>query len=237
MAIDEALLELVAHGRSPPVLHLFAFEPICLSLGRFQTLSGQPRWALSDGIDIVRRPTGGAAILHADDLCYAVVAPVDDSVVGGSLRQSYRRLALALANALARLGAQAVELGAPSGPAVPDSAACFATLGPCEVTVAGVKVVGSAQARRRRAFLQQGSLRLAADQEREALLLGETQPSLRELLGRAITYTEAAAALRGAFAEILHIDFQDAGLTPQEEDLVRTLERDRYTNPAWTWQQ
>lgn len=97
MATDEALLDAVARGRSPPILRVFAFQPACLSLGRFQVA---PRDHHPGDVDIVRRPSGGRAVLHSGDLCYSVVARGDDRTVGGSSRESYRRIALALAFAL-----------------------------------------------------------------------------------------------------------------------------------------
>jgi lipoate-protein ligase A len=113
--------------------------------------------------------------------------------------------------------------------------ACFAALSPFEATVAGVKVIGSAQVRRGRAFLQQGSLRLTADEKREARLLGEARPSLSGLLGRPTAYAEAAAALRRAFAQALGICFEDSTLTLEEERLAQSLEEIMYASPAWTW--
>ncbi|MFQ6019141.1 MAG: biotin/lipoate A/B protein ligase family protein [Dehalococcoidia bacterium] len=237
MAVDEALLEMVALGRSPPVLRLFAFDPVCLSLGRFQAYSDG-----SHGVDTVRRPSGGRAVLHASDLCYTVVAPLDDPSVGGRSRDSYCRIALALTHALALLGARDVRFGPDreghGRSKRPDLSgrACFADIGPYELTVGGVKTVGSAQVRRGGAFLQQGSLRLAADLGLEARLLERSQPALSDILGRAVGYAEAARTLRRAFAEALALTLEDSSLTAEEEALARALEAIRYANPDWTRQ-
>lgn len=248
MAIDEALLEAIARGQSPPVLRVFAFQPACLSLGRFQAAPTGVRQrdlhCRPGGIDIVRRPSGGRAVLHNGDLCYSVVAPGDDPAVGGSpgragIRDSYRRIALALACALELLGAQThVAATFRSPPAAYRTASCFAptSRGPHELSVDGTKVVGSAQVRRDGALLQQGSLRLEADRSLEARLLGESHPCLRDLLGRRITYAEASQALRRAFAHALGLTFAHSTLTASEFAVTVALERERYASPAWTWE-
>lgn len=236
MAIDEALLEAVAHGRSPPLLRLFAFQPLCLSLGRFQAARG--RWGAEarDGLDLVRRPTGGRAVLHYDDLCYAVIASTDDPNVGGGIRDSYCRIAQALSRALALLGAPEVHFSAAHGGNGPALRGCFASCGPFELTVKGAKVLGNAQVRRGPALLQQGSLRLERDPQRERLLLDGSGPSLSDLLGRRVGYEEAAAALRRAFADAFNITLEGSALSRDEMARAAALEHDKYANPRWTWQ-
>lgn len=236
MAIDEALLEAVARGHSPPLLRLFAFQPACLSLGRFQATRG--RWGAEarDGIDFVRRPTGGRAVLHYADLCYAVIAPIDDPSLGGDILGSYCRIAQALSRALALLGAPEVHFGQVLTGGGPTPSGCFASSGPFELTVKGAKVLGSAQVRRGPVLLQQGSLRLERDPQRERLLLDGSGPSLSDLLGRRVGYGEAAAALRRAFADTFAITLERSALSSDEAARAATLERDKYANPAWTWQ-
>jgi len=233
MATDEALLEAVARGQSPPLLRVFAFQPVCLSLGRFQASKGQLSRSDIEGLDIVRRPTGGRAVLHCDDLCYAIVAPANDPDVGGGILDSYCRIARILSHALTLLGATDIRFRPADGHA-PGSSSCFAALGPFELTLKGAKILGSAQVRRSSAFLQQGSIRLESDPQLENLLLKETAPSLRDLLGYRIAYSEAATALRNAFAEALG-PLESSALRPDEVAQTATLERERYANPAWTW--
>ena len=188
-------------------------------------------------VDIVRRPTGGRAVLHSGDLCYSVVAREDDQTIGGSIRESYRRIALALAFALKLLGAGDAPLATSTGPARRggNRTACFAAFSPYELGVDGAKAIGSAQVRRNGALLQQGSLRLAADHPLEARLLGESQPSLGDLLTRGVTYEEAAQALPRAFGQVFGIALVGSTLSVDELAATSALERAKYASPAWTW--
>ena len=228
MAIDEAIVMAVAAGLSPPTLRLYGWEPPCVSVGYAQRLE--------DEIDLdacrrlgygwVRRPTGGRAILHVDELTYSVVAPLQEPRVAGDILTSYRRLSAGLIAGLSALGCDVVqaepdvEHGAPE-----QSAACFDLPSPCEVMAQGRKLIGSAQARRRRVVLQHGTLPLYGDVTRLCqvvalpdagrLALQETLRrraiTLSEALGRAVSWSEAADALARGFAQALNLT-----LVPQE---------------------
>ena len=105
MALDEAILRAVSAGQVPPTLRLYAWEPACLSLGRAQPLADVDLQAVrATGFDLVRRPTGGKAILHVDELTYSVVAPQEDPRVAGGIVESYRRLSAGLVCGLEQLG-------------------------------------------------------------------------------------------------------------------------------------
>src|SRR5512136_729890 len=101
MALDEAILEAVGRRESLPTLRLYAWAPPCLSLGYAQPITDVDIPQLqANGWELVRRPTGGRAVLHTDELTYAVMAPPDEPRLAGSLLESYHRLALALVGAL-----------------------------------------------------------------------------------------------------------------------------------------
>ena len=166
MALDEAILEGVGKNNTLPTLRLFAWLPACLSLGYAQSIKDVDLHQLEiRGWDLVRRPTGGRAILHADELTYSVIAPLHEPHVYGSILESYRRLSQALLSALSILGLEAraekdhpvPEKDAPVGPV------CFEVPSNYEITVSGKKLIGSAQARRREGVLQHGSLPLVGD--------------------------------------------------------------------------
>ncbi|MBU2610878.1 MAG: lipoate--protein ligase family protein [Chloroflexi bacterium] len=182
MAVDETLLESVGRGASLPTLRLYAWQRPCLSLGYAQPFSDidRPR-LLARGWDVLRRPTGGRAILHSDELTYSVIAPPDEPRLAGTLLESYNRLAQALLAALQSLGLP-VEIQArailPAAhlclPVLADSPGrhwrrqntnpvCFEVPSTYEITVGGKKLVGSAQARRKEGVLQHGSLPLGGD--------------------------------------------------------------------------
>jgi lipoate-protein ligase A len=226
MAVDDALLTLCGRGQSPPTLRLFGFRPACLSLGRFQPADQVP--PRPPGVDLVRRPTGGRAVLHRGDICYSIVLSLGHPLAAGSIRQSYQRLACGLAAALEALGLPPLAAAAASQPS-PSSGWCFEDIGPYELTLAGRKLVGSAQARRDGALLQQGSIRLAPE---PAEASGAT--SLQEALGRPVRWDELAEALALGFARTWAIEMRPGELSPSEEELARRLERECYADPGWT---
>jgi len=225
MAVDDALLTLCGRGQSPPTLRLFGFRPACLSLGRFQPADQLPRPA---GLDIVRRPTGGGAVVHRGDICYSIVLPLSHPLAIGGIRQSYQRLARGLAVGLEALGLPPLSTDAASRPSQ-RSGWCFEAAAPYELTLAGRKLVGSAQARREGALLQQGSIRLGPEP-----MEASQATSLQEALGRPVSWDELAEALLRGFARAWGIEIHPGELTTEEEALARRLERECYANQDWT---
>jgi lipoyl(octanoyl) transferase len=158
MAVDEAILEHVERGEVLPTLRLYAWDPPCLSLGRAQPFTDvdiPPAWK-SHGWDVVRRMTGGRAILHTDELTYSVTGPVDEPILAGALLESYNRLAGALLAAVQDIGLL-VEMkeGKARDGGIPNPV-CFEVPSTYEITVAGKKLIGSAQARRKEAYSSTG---------------------------------------------------------------------------------
>jgi lipoate-protein ligase A len=185
MAVDEAILEASGSGLVPPTLRLYAWAPPCLSLGYAQPFSDVlPQVLEQHGWDLVRRPTGGRAILHTDELTYSVAGPQDEPPLAGGVLESYRLLAAALLRALQALeipaqakekppaaspGSDADPSGAPASPfsqPAGQNPVCFEVPSNYEITVGGKKLVGSAQARRKEGVLQHGSLPLYGDLSR-----------------------------------------------------------------------
>jgi len=162
MAIDEALLE--AHERDealPPALRLYGWSSPSYSLGRTQRGigSGDLERLLASGFEVVRRPTGGDGVLHEHERTYAVVGSLGSRDFPRGVVDTYARIARALVSAVSSLGvSDARSAQATRRTGRQDAAVCFERLSGCEVTVQGQKLIGSAQARRRRAFLQHGSI-------------------------------------------------------------------------------
>jgi lipoate-protein ligase A len=252
MAVDEALLESVGKGASLPALRLYAWDPPCLSLGYAQPAADVDILRLAEyGWDIVRRPTGGRAILHTDELTYAVIGPQDEPRLQGGVLESYRRLSAALLEALRRLGLpvrsqerdESAIQGGEQGPV------CFETPSTYEITAGGKKLVGSAQARRREGVLQHGTLPLAGDLRRITHALafrdedsrrqaGERVLSrattIEQITGRVVSWEAAAGAFREAFQESLNLEFQPGDLTAAELQRAAALVQEKYDNPGWT---
>jgi lipoyl(octanoyl) transferase len=253
MAMDQALAEAAAAGDAPPTLRFYRWHPPAVSLGRHQPIGDINAEVVRElGYEIVRRPTGGRAILHTDELTYAVTAAADEARVSGSLMDAYLRLSNALLNGLQRVGLHADKAAGDvrAGPNV--SAACFEVPSAYEITALGRKLIGSAQSRRAGYVLQHGSLPLTGDIGRliDVLALPDDERArLRaELVARATSLAEAmgvaendpmldfkhvAHALIAGFSELLNLDFKPA--QPSAAELRRTAQliREQYANAEW----
>ena len=184
MAADDALLG-QAERNGTRLLRLYRWDPPTLSVGRNQSIEG----LASGGVPIVRRPTGGQAVWHEHEVTYAVAAPI---ATFGSLRSGYREIHGRLVQALRSLGVDAALASAPAvRPSARRAAACFAAPVGGEILVHGRKLVGSAQVRRRGAFLQHGSILLDGAQP----FAGNEATTLAAVLGRAVGFEEVAAAI------------------------------------------
>jgi lipoate-protein ligase A len=253
MAVDEAVLEAAVQGESPPTLRLYAWEPACLSLGYSQPYQDVDLSGLEDqGWDLVRRPTGGRAILHTDELTYAVIGPAIEPRLTGSVLESYRRLSEALLAALHRLGVPAEARAQPQmmGSSEEKGPVCFEVPSNYEITVGGKKLIGSAQARRKDGVLQHGSLPLFGDLGRIACALAfptsqeraaateriyTRATTVEKALGAVIPWDSAAQAFVRAFQEVLNLEFGQApSLTPAESARAEELVRAKYGHPGWT---
>lgn len=196
MRRDAALLAAAERG-APPVLRVFGFAPPGITLGRNQDPSREldAGRCAADGVDWAVRPTGGRVIFHAQEWTYAFAAPNDHPEWGGRLDEAYRRASALVLRALVRLGVPAGmvprrALAAASGPRGRGVAAdpCFASTARHEVVVEGGKLVGSAQRRTARAYLQQGSILLGDGHLRLADYLAvpdDRRETVREALRRA----------------------------------------------------
>jgi lipoate-protein ligase A len=249
MAIDQAILEAVIEGSSQPTLRFYGWSPPCLSLGRSQHLSEVDLVACGRaGIDAVRRPTGGRAILHIDELTYSVALLQTDARTEGGIVEGYRRLSEGLLAGLQLLGVPAVQAKNSRSPGSRATAVCFETPADYEITVDGRKLVGSAQWRAQGGVLQHGSLPLwgdigrivdylpYSDTERESQRRRVHQKAitLEEAVGRLISYEQVAEALAEGFSHALNIRLVDGPLTPTELALGARLQSERYASPEWT---
>lgn len=220
MALDEELLARAQSGDRAPVLRFYAWSPPAVSVGRFQDLETAVDVDACKrlGFDIVRRVTGGRAVLHARELTYSIAARTDDPFFPSTVLGSYKLIAAGLVAGLRALGLAAEMVtreGRHAGlvQAHPRDAACFSSPSWYEVLVNGRKIAGSAQRRAAHAFLQHGSILLDHDSALEARVIrgartGEGVTSVRRELGRDMSYAEAAAGMHRGFREALGISFQ-----------------------------
>ncbi|MFN2568550.1 MAG: biotin/lipoate A/B protein ligase family protein [Candidatus Dormibacteria bacterium] len=210
MRRDLELLDRVAEGRSAGAVRLYGFCPPCLSLGRLQSRDDVDWQAcIRDGVDVVKRPTGGRAVLHDEEVTYSVTCRTDDAVFGGTVLESCRRIHGVLAAGLMMMGIETL-LHVPAGDGrltATESAAtadCFARLSAHELMdIRGRKLVGSAQARRARALLQHGSVPLHRPATAEYLRGGAgpgRASSIRDLVRAPVHRDDVVVALAQAFS-------------------------------------
>jgi lipoate-protein ligase A len=239
MALDEAIMDAVAAGESPSTLRFYAWLPACLSLGKRQPLSGVDLdRCRRDGVDVVRRATGGLAILHTDELTYSIATLPSDPRAAGAILDAYRKLSQGLVAGLRLLG-----LPAAMNPVDPlaskyTSAACFEVPTAYEITVGERKLLGSAQTRPAGRVLQHGSLPLYGDiarvvdcltfgdvYEREALRmhLRARATTLEAALGRPVSFTEAVEAQARGFAQALNLTLAPGTVSDAEQRRMATI--------------
>lgn len=251
MAVDEAILTSIGKQLVPPTLRLYSWNPPCLSLGYAQLFSDVDRPNLAArGWHLVRRPTGGRAILHTDELTYSVIGPLSDPRLAGSVLDSYRCLASALLSALHRLNipAESHATSASQG-STARGPVCFEVPSNYEITVVGKKLIGSAQARRKEGLLQHGALPLSGDLTRITQVLKFSDETSRQeaalrllahattaeaVLGYPLTWQAAAQAFQSAFQEVLNLQLTLEPLTKDEKTRTTELVRDKFDHPSWT---
>lgn len=238
MAVDEVLMESVREGGAP-TLRLYTWSVPTLSLGRHQPGRGlYPVGELTAaGVGIVRRQTGGRAVLHHHELTYSVVAP---DRFFGSARRAYIAINTALAGAIRELGVEAgmflsEDVGSPGLSDKP----CFAEPAHGEVVAAGRKLIGSAQLRLANVLLQHGSIPL-----RRSELLDTLSATAAASLDGSAAYLDLAAGRQVKAAMLSEmitrcwascIGSLSAGeLTGAEQERV-TAATGRFQNEDWTW--
>lgn len=237
MALDEALM---AHALQSGkcILRVYGWVRPTLSLGRNQVAVGKYDIARARtlGVDIIRRPTGGRAVLHFREITYSVVAPVD---VLGDLRTSYDRINRILIGSLARLGVAAETSKPVERTPAPTALPCFDSPTAGEIVADGRKLVGSAQLREKGALLQHGSILVDDDQALADELalrpcgMVDRPATLRGLLGRAPTAAEVAGIM-------LIVLRQETGRDAWPLDTAAPLAeaenlRQKYESADWTW--
>lgn len=243
MAVDEAIMELNSRGQAPPTLRFYGWDPPALTLGYFQdpgeTVDLEACRRL--GIDVVRRPTGGRAVLHRREVTYSIVAREENPAVTGTVSESYQRLSRGLILGLSRLGAEVRLSG--GGENASGGPACFDSPARYELVAGGRKLAGSAQGRRNGVVLQHGALPLendavtlftllkfptAAEREDQLRRYNRRATSLEEVLGRPVSPGEVIPALARGFAEALGIELEPGELTEEEEREVKRILQEKY---------
>ena len=245
MAIDEALYQL-ADFKSAPVLRFYTWQRPTLSLGFFQQYKRvvQESFVVHNNIDVVRRITGGRAVLHQWEVTYALVAPLIGIFETRSLQETYRLIADALHLGLTKTGLDDLSI---SMETAGDTAAqesrlpqCFVSVSQFEHAAATKKVIGSAQKRSRDRFLQHGSILLDFDllfqngciKKPDPMIEKKVAP-LNRILGRRVQISEIITNFHAAFESYFQVRIQTSEMTAQETKIADSLEH-VYRSEDWT---
>ncbi len=239
MAIDEAILEAHLKGEVPPTLRIYGWAPPAVSIGYGQRLSDSIEQRIrSRGFDIVRRPTGGRAVVHANELTYSFVgsAGAEQGILSESVITAYKQICEGLIRAFEFLGVQ-LELGASSSD-YKNAHDCFLATTSADLHHDGRKMIGSAQLRRRHAVLQHGSILLDQPQDlMSELMFGkktvecdEKNPTaarhanLFEVMGRTVRIENLEIALNRGFEQAFGREWVASQLSDSEKRITSSLQ-------------
>ncbi|MEX0975158.1 MAG: lipoate--protein ligase family protein [Bacillota bacterium] len=253
MAVDEAIHRACQNGAAGPTLRFYQWQPACLSLGYFQDVEKEVRSESlrEEGVDLVRRATGGKAVLHDDELTYSVIIAEKD--LPGSVLETYHRLSEGLVEGLRTMGIPAslaaLEHGVTSRDPRFRQAACFSAPSWYEIMSDDKKIIGSAQSRRNGFILQHGSIPFTFDAAkivrcirtgspehaaRTEAMLRRKAAGVSDVLGRLVSREELQEHLVLGFRTVLGWDVQPGELSPGEKSDAKRLSFEKYGNDHWT---
>lgn len=220
MAVDEAILTAMDSGLAlTPVLRIYGWSVPTVSIGYLQ----DARRFGGSGLPVVRRITGGRAVLHDSEVTYSVICPSEHPLFKQGITGAYGVISGCIINALSGAGIHATLANPPRKPAALAKDACFFSPSRCEVTVGGKKLVGSAQRRFKSAFLQHGSILLSADRGLHERVFGQdAAEALMERMAWVSAYSDIdkvsfTGQLRNGFEDGLSASFRQRGLSEAEE--------------------
>lgn len=228
MALDEAILESHRKGLVPPTLRFYGWAPPAVSIGYSQKMDPETIARIkSKGFDVVRRLTGGRAVLHSGELTYSFIA--SPPLLSEQLNEAYRQICKGLILGLKHLGVEA-NLGK-STKQYKDFSDCFMATTQADLQVNDKKMVGSAQLRRQGAVLQHGSILLDQPQNLLPDLLEtksttnatDRHSNFNQVAGREVSVVEMENAFTRGFSEAFDADFKSGELTQFEKELLNDL--------------
>jgi lipoate-protein ligase A len=257
MAVDEAILIKHSEGKVPPTVRFYTWNPATLSIGYFQKAEKEidMEAVKRNGLGFVRRPTGGRAVLHDQELTYSVIVSESHAKMPSSVTEAYKVISMGLLHGFQQLGLQAEMVSLASEEekekySSPGSSACFDSPSWYELVVEGKKVAGSAQTRQKGVILQHGSILLDMDVELLFSLLKfpservkqrmidsfkQKAVTINEVSPRPVSLAEAVEAFRKGFASGLQIELVEQELTGEEKALAEELAQTRYSADEWNF--
>ncbi len=236
MAIDEAIMLALQDTRVPPTFRLYRWRPSAVSIGTFQGMTAEVdvEACKREGIDVIRRITGGGAVYHdyEGEITYSIILPRGHRLAPADIQKSYEVICNGIVWGLHRMGIKAN----------------FAPIN--DVIVAGRKISGNAQTRRHTCLLQHGTVLVSLDVEKMFSVLKvpnqkvadkavtdvkQRVTSITDVLGGRVSFSDVRTALKGGFEEALEIELVPGSLTPWEEEIAQRLVREKYKTDEWNF--
>ncbi|PKR77196.1 octanoyltransferase [Halalkalibacillus sediminis] len=252
MAMDECLLKWHSEGIIPPVLRFYTWEPAAMSLGYFQKIDGKINVKAIEeyGFDLVRRLTGGRAVLHDHELTYSIVVSEKHPDMPKTVTEAYKVISQGLLDGYRKLGIEA-DLAVPEGKLNrTGSAVCFDEPSWYELVIEGKKAAGSAQTRQKGVILQHGSVPIGMDTDKlfdmfvypteqakakAKQIFSEKATTMEDFLNRKLSLEEVEQAFYEGFQEGLEVEFKPLELSPEQEQEVKELADSKYLMKEWNF--
>ncbi|MBM7645102.1 lipoate-protein ligase A [Scopulibacillus daqui] len=252
MALDEALLDWHSQGLIPPAVRFYGWDPPGFSVGYFQKTKGKIDYEAVEkhGYELVRRPTGGRAVLHDNELTYSVIVSENHDMMPKSVSQAYRVISKGLLEGYKKLGIKA-EFSIPEGKlGMTGSAVCFDEASWYELIVDGKKAAGSAQTRQKGVILQHGSIPISMDVEalfdcfiypsdrvkqRALQSFINKAVSINDCAGRKVSLDEVKEAFYDGFKKGLDIEFEPCTLNNEQLAIVHDIAENKYLSQKWNY--
>lgn len=257
MALDEALLDWHSEGLIPPVIRFYQWKPATLSIGYFQRVNRDVDLeAIKEmGLGVVRRPTGGRAVLHDKELTYSVIVSEDYPEMPKTVTEAYRVISEGVLQGFRELGLRA-EFSVPVSEQQkldlnqPKSAVCFDAPSWYELIVEGRKVAGSAQTRQKGVILQHGAIlvdldedmyikcfKFESNEQKDSALkrLNQKAVSINKILSNPLEVEDVIPAFKIGFTKALQLDLVEYVLTAEQEQYVQNLAMTRYRSDEWNF--
>lgn len=250
MALDEAIATAVRKDHAPPTLRLYGWNTPSVSIGCFQKINDiDSDYCIEKHIPLVRRPTGGRAILHSNEITYSFSVKTTSGIFSKGLLDSYKKMSKAFCLAFSKIGlTPEVKLLKETRHTSlitrhSRSPLCFQLASYGEITIHDKKVIGSAQKRWTDGLLQQGSIPCVIDNDEMAKVfrLGSVHKLLGALTGLKeiipeLTIDELKNAIRTSFEETFDTRLIPSFPSHEEVSLAEEFEAKKYLSPQWNFQ-
>ncbi len=247
MALDETLALSVKEEKSPPVLRIYSWNMPSVSIGCFQHSKDIDfLFCSQNGIPVVRRPTGGRALLHVDEITYSFSSRTYNGIFKTGLFESYKKISYAFKKAFEKVGIKVEmkslkdkrDLSAWKGK---NSPLCFQSISYAELSMNNKKIIGSAQKRWVDCLLQQGAIPLSFDDilTQKIFKLNDSRNNIDYIalkhLAPEINIEEFKEIIRESFEQTFNIEFIDSKPTQEELSLAIEIENKKYLSEKWTF--